>query len=100
MIQALQLDMSVTLGDFIVTGGTILTIVVCYFAIKTTLETLRDAMKSMAAQVHEHGDTLAEHGEGLAALDAAVFGRRRQDPHTRARADRDRKRRLITEEGT
>lgn len=107
MIYAMNLEMSVTIGDFIVTGGSILTIVICYFAMKTVLETLRDTLNRVMDQCDGHTVLLTEHGEEIAALDAAVFGRRSADRthvQARARADREaermRKRRLITEEGT
>jgi hypothetical protein len=89
----MKLELTMTIGDLIVTAGTVVAIIIAYYAIKAALTTLTNTQNQHGETLAEHTNTLSEHGENLAALDAAVFGRRRHDkdldpdppPHRRRR---------------
>jgi hypothetical protein len=75
----MKLELTMTIGDLIVTGGTVVAIIIAYYAIKAALTTLTNTQNQHSETLASHDEKLNEHGENLAALDAAVFGRRRQD---------------------
>lgn len=92
----MTLQMTMTFGDLVVAGGTICAIVIAYYAIKSALASIATTQGDHTRQLSEHDDLLVEHGENLAALDAAVFGRRRHDAAVnRERGDRGKRRPII-----
>jgi hypothetical protein len=81
-----KLELSLTLGDLIVSGTMVVTIIGAYYAIKGTLQALRDGQREINRRLEEHGEKIEEldkctgtHAESLARLDEHVFGRRRSD---------------------
>lgn len=85
----MKLEMTMTFGDLIVTAGTVTAVVIAYYAIKAALTTMAANIADLTTTVAEHDDVIGSHGENIAALDAAVFGRRRKDRD--AGGGRDRK---------
>jgi hypothetical protein len=73
----LHLQLTMTLGDVIVAASTVSAILICYFGLKQRLEGVTEEMVEIRG-------TVGEHGTQLAQLDAAVFGRRRNDQQKRS----------------
>lgn len=79
MPPGIQLQLTMTLGDFIVAGTTVIAIVAAYYAVKNTLASLAATTADLKTTVGEHADTIGVHGEKIAALNTKVFGRRSGD---------------------
>lgn len=86
MANGIHLELTLTIGDVIVAGSTVLAITSAYFAMKGRLAELGIFQKSIVervtkneARIDEHGEKLEIHGNQLVALEGQVFGRRRSD---------------------
>lgn len=75
----MTLTLSMTLGDLAVAGSVVSAIIGAYFALKHLLTSMHVDLKAVIERVDEHDDILTDHGEGIAALESRVFGRRRND---------------------
>lgn len=75
----IQLQLTMTLGDLVVAGTTVVAIIGCYYAVKGTLAQLTAGHAQAMVTLVDHGKKLEEHGQELAALNTQVFGRRRGD---------------------
>ena len=80
MPPGIQLQLTMTLGDLIVAGTTVVVIIGAYYAIKGTLASLTAGQSELVTKVAKHGERLDSHGESIASLNTKVFGRRKGDP--------------------
>lgn len=86
MIAAITIDMTMTLGDIVVAGTTVLAVLGAYYAVKNNVYALTLMVKGHGrtiddhdTQLDGHGRTIGHHGESIARLDQKVFGRRQTD---------------------
>lgn len=91
----MQIDLSMTLGDVIVAGAAVTSIMTAYYALKNQLR----ALPRIEERLTDHSEQLQEHEAAITELDVAVFGRGEQRAERRRRDRRRRETNARPQEG-